>query len=346
MYAGKEGSFMSKPLLEVNDLKVEFKSKYETVYAVNGVNFSVYEGETFGLVGESGCGKSQTLRSILGLLKSPGKIVEGTVVYHDKDITHISEKDKRQFRGKEIGLIFQEPMTALNPVLKIKKQIFEAFDKKMKAEQKWKKAVSLMRLVGIPSPEERLEEYPHQFSGGMRQRAMIAIALASEPKLLLADEPTTALDVTIQDQIMKLLVNLKDSLGMSMILVTHDLGVVAQMCDRVAVMYAGYIVEMTDTVTLFAKPRHPYTYALMSSIPNRNSTSTNLETIDGMPPNLTQMPFGCPFAPRCRYVVDQCHNDIPNMKEIEPNHFIRCIRPDITESFKGLIDPQQIGGNK
>ena len=242
-------------LLEVSDLHVAFPSKRETVRAVDGVSFQVFQGETFGLVGESGCGKSQTLRSILGLLKQPGRITGGEIRYKGADIAKMSQRELQKIRGKEISMIFQEPMTALNPVLRIRSQMYEAFEgEKLSKEEKRRRAIELLKLVGIPSPETRLDEYPHQFSGGMRQRAMIAIALGARPKLLLADEPTTALDVTIQDQIMKLLNQLKQELGMSIILVTHDLGVIAQMCDRVAVMYAGQIVEMTDTVTLFSPP--------------------------------------------------------------------------------------------
>ncbi len=239
-------------LLKVRDLKTHFVTKKEVVKAVDGVSFDIYEKETFGLVGESGSGKSQTCRSILGLVKKPGKIVNGEILYKKKDIVKMNAEQLRAIRGHEISIIFQEPMTSLNPVLKIKKQIMEAFDRTdMTKAEKIKKSVELLRLVGIPSPETRMNEYTHQYSGGMRQRAMIAIALASEPSLLIADEPTTALDVTIQDQIMKLLNELKEELGMSILLITHDLAVVAQMCDRVAVMYAGIIVEMTDTFTLF-----------------------------------------------------------------------------------------------
>ena len=257
-------------LLEVKDLHVAFPSKRETVRAVDGVSFEVYQGETFGLVGESGCGKSQTLRSILGLLKQPGRITGGQILYRGADIAQMNDRALQKIRGKEISMIFQEPMTSLNPVLRISTQMYEAFeDEKLSKEAKRQRALELLRLVGIPSPETRLDEYPHQFSGGMRQRAMIAIALGARPKLLLADEPTTALDVTIQDQIMNLLDQLKRELGMSIILVTHDLGVIAQMCDRVAVMYAGQVVEMTDTVTLFSRPRHPIPMASWALCPAR-----------------------------------------------------------------------------
>ena len=327
-------------MLEVKGLSVQFPGKNETVKAVDSVSFDIYEGETFGLVGESGCGKSQTMRSILGLLKAPGRVTDGEILYKGKDIVKMTERQlQKEIRGSEISIIFQEPMTTLNPVLKIKNQIYEAFEgTKMSKEEKYKKAIELLKLVGIPSPETRLEEYPHQFSGGMRQRAMIAIALGARPKLLLADEPTTALDVTIQDQIMKLLNQLKEELAMSIILVTHDLGVIAQMCDRVAVMYAGQIMEMTDTVTLFARPRHPYTYGLMGSLPNEDTANTTLEAIGGAPPNLAHLPEGCPFAPRCKYAREVCHVSRPEISEVAPGHLVRCHCLDVTEGFKGLID--------
>jgi len=334
-----------KKILEVKDLQVYFPLKHEVVKAVDGVSFTIYEGDSFGLVGESGCGKSQTLFSILKLLKNPGKIVGGQILYKGEDLALLSEKEMEKVRGKEIAQIFQEPMTALNPVLTIKKQIFEAFvHTKMTNEEKEKQAIELLRMVGIPNPEKRLKEYPHQFSGGMRQRAMIAIALGENPNLLLADEPTTALDVTIQEQILALIEDLKEKLGMSMILVTHDLGVIAEMCNRVAVMYAGKIMEITDTITLFSKPRHPYAKALMNSLPN--GSRTKLETIKGTPPNLAKEIIGCPFAPRCKYAIDKCRKECPEMIEIEKNHFTRCHRIDVVSKFEGLIPVEEEGKNE
>jgi oligopeptide/dipeptide ABC transporter ATP-binding protein len=325
-------------LLEIKNLKTYFIMKNETVKAVDGVSFEVYQGETFGLVGESGCGKSQTCRSILKLIKSPGKIVDGEILYKGKDIVPLNSKEMRKIRGSEISIIFQEPMTSLNPVLKIKKQIMEAYDNtNLSRDEKLKKSIELLRLVGIPSPEDRIEEYTHQFSGGMRQRAMIAIALASSPNLLIADEPTTALDVTIQDQIMELLNELKEELKMSMILVTHDLAVVAQMCDRIAVMYAGMIVELTDTIELFSKPRHPYTYELMKSLPSKELKGKRLEPIEGAPPNLSNLPEGCPFYPRCRYAEKVCTEIRPELEEVRPGHLARCHFPEKTKLFKGTI---------
>lgn len=329
---------MAQKLLEVKNLQTYFVSKTETVKAVDDVSFDIYEGETFGLVGESGCGKSQTMRSILGLLKRPGKVMGGQILYKGRDIVQMKSKELRSIRGKEISVIFQEPMTSLNPVLKIKDQIYEAFeDTGMSKAEQYQRATELLKLVGIPSPETRLEEYPHQFSGGMRQRAMIAIALGSKPKLLLADEPTTALDVTIQDQIMKLINQLKEELDMSVILVTHDLGVIAQMCDRVAVMYAGHIVEMTDTVTLFTKPRHPYTYGLMGSLPLEHQSGAKLEAITGAPPNLANLPEGCPFAPRCKYAAEVCRKTLPPLTEVEPGHLARCHQAEVTKEFRGIV---------
>ena len=251
----------------------------------------------------------------------------------------MKEKELRKLRGKKMSVIFQEPMTSLSPVLKIKKQIMEIFDgTDMTRKEKEERAIELLRMVGIPSPEERIEEYTHQFSGGMRQRAMIAMALGAKPKLLIADEPTTALDVTIQDQIIKLINQLKQELNMSIILVTHDLGVIAQMCDRVAVMYAGVIVEMCDVVTLFATPRHPYTYALMCSLPDVGGAQTRLKAIQGNPPNLAHLPEGCPFAPRCTLCSEQCRKTRPELVEIAPGHMVRCHNVAQTVDFRGMIE--------
>ena len=327
---------MAEKILEVRNLKAYFPGRNETVKAVDGVSFEVYKGETFGLVGESGCGKSQTCRSILGLLKKPGQVVDGQIILDGQDITHLKEKELRKLRGKE-------PMTSLSPVLKIKKQLMEVFDgEPMTKAEKKKRAIELLKMVGIPSPEARMEEYTFQFSGGMRQRAMIAMALGAKPKLLIADEPTTALDVTIQDQIMKLINELKQELGMSVILVTHDLGVIAQMCDRVAVMYSGLIMEMCDVVTLFASPRHPYTYALMSSLPDPENTGERLNAIQGSPPNLAHLPEGCPFSPRCTECAEICKRQRPEMYEIAPGHYVRCHCLDKTAAYRGIIDAASV----
>ncbi len=329
------------PILEVAELKTWFFAKDSTVKAVDGVSFSIMQGETFGLVGESGCGKSATCRSILRLVHEPGRIVSGSITYKGQDLVKLSEEGMRKIRGKEIGMIFQEPMTALNPVLKIKEQIFESFEgMRMSTAQKYERAIELLRIIGIPTPEVRIEEYAHQFSGGMRQRAMIAIALAAQPKLLLADEPTTALDVTIQDQIIKLINSLKTRLGMSVLLVTHDLGVVSQMCDRVAVMYAGFIMELADTITLFSEPRHPYTYGLISSLPSGKERGARLEPIQGAPPDLGSLGPGCPFAPRCRFVGELCTRTMPEMREVSPGHMSRCHYIEKMAGIKGLIEPE------
>lgn len=327
-----------KTILEVQDLKITFEMGQQLVQAVNGVSFAMKEGETFGFVGESGCGKSTTSRAIIRLLSEKAQITDGSIHYFEQDILNLSEEELRKVRGRQIGMIFQEPMTALNPVLTVKKQIYEQFSgRKMSAKEKKEKAIELLRLVGIPSPEKRLHEYIHQFSGGMRQRAMIAIALAGSPRLLIADEPTTALDVTIQDQIMKLLNRLRRELGMSVLLITHDLGVISQMCDRVAVMYAGYIVETADVFTLFSTPRHPYTKGLIDALPNTQCGGM-LKPIEGAMPNLAKLPAGCPFAQRCSCREAVCENTLPEMRELTPGHFSRCFFPEKMEGQLGLID--------
>ena len=329
---------MAEVLLEVKDLKTYFPTRDELVKAVDGVSFCVYKGETFGLVGESGCGKSQTCRSILGLLKKPGRVVNGQILLNGQNLVGLMERELRKYRGKQMSVIFQEPMTSLSPVMKIKKQIMEIYDDQpMTRKEKKQKAIDLLRMVGIPSPETRVEEYTHQFSGGMRQRAMIAMALGAKPKLLIADEPTTALDVTIQDQIMKLINELKQEMDMSVILVTHDLGVIAQMCDRVAVMYAGLIMEMCDVVTLFAHPRHPYTYGLMRSLPDPAVKGGKLTAIAGSPPNLAHLPEGCPFAPRCTLCGEICKKQRPELAEIAPGHAVRCHFAAKTAAYQGII---------
>lgn len=336
---------MSNTLLEVKDLKTYFKMKGRTLKAADGVSFSVKEGETFGLVGESGCGKSTTCRSLIRLIHKPGRIVGGEILYQGADVIKMSERELEKLRGREIGMIFQEPMTALNPVLKVKEQLMESFKESgLSKKEKYEKSVNLLKLVGIPSPEQRMEAYPYQFSGGMRQRTMIAIALASQPKLLLADEPTTALDVTIQDQIIKLLNRLKQQLNMSMILVTHDLGAAAQMCDRIAVMYGGMIMENTDVITLFSTPRHPYTLGLLGSIAVNVERGVKLKPIQGSPPDLANMPEGCPFAPRCQYCEEICKKELPELKEIAPGHWSRCHCVAKLKTTQGIISPDSKGG--
>ena len=328
----------SENILEVENLRVEFPYKRQNLKAVNGVSFHMKRGETLGFVGESGCGKSTTAKAVMRLLAETAQIPEGSITYMDKDVLALNKEELRKIRGKEIGMIFQDPMTALNPVLTIREQIYEQFiGRKMSKKEKEAEAIRMLEYVGIPDPEARIKEYVYQFSGGMRQRAMIALALAGKPKLLIADEPTTALDVTIQDQVIKLLNRLKKEMGMSVLLITHDLGVISQMCDNVAVMYAGYIVEYTDTMTLFASPRHPYTCGLIEAIPSRNKHERPLQAIPGSTPSLEDLPKGCPFAERCAYCEAKCIQELPDLKEIAPDHFSRCHFPEKLDDYKGLI---------
>ena len=314
--------------LEVTDLRTRFHTPEGTVYAVNGISFSLKEGETLAVVGESGCGKSVTMMSILKLISTPpGEIVSGTVNYRDRDLLQLSENEMEDIRGKEIAMIFQDPMTSLNPVLTIGRQITETLrtHTPMDADQSRQRAITLLEMVGIPDAENRLGNYPHQFSGGMRQRVMIAMALACTPSLLIADEPTTALDVTIQAQIIELVKRLKEDVGMAMIWITHDLGVVAGMADRVIVMYAGFIVEEAQVDDLYDSPLHPYTLALLQALPRADRRrEKNLKSIQGVPPNLLSEPRGCPFAPRCEYVQERCINENPLLVEIENKHKAAC----------------------
>ncbi len=324
-------------LLEVKNLNMSFVSKVETTHAIRDVSFQVKKGETYGLMGESGCGKSTVCKCILQILAKTAVIESGEIIYKGEDLLKLSDNQMNRIRGREIGMIFQEPMTSLNPVIKIRDQIFQQFPAGWSREKKNKRAVELLDMVGIPSPDKRMNEYIHQFSGGMRQRAMIAIVLAAEPKLLLADEPTTALDVTIQDQIIRLLQELQKEMDMSIILVTHDLGVVSQMCDRIGVMYAGSIMESSSTVELFGRPKHPYLEGLIHSIPGDNARSGRLKQIVGIPPSLSNLPSGCPFHPRCAYASDICREKMPETKEIFPNHLCRCHLADRLEPMEGLI---------
>ncbi len=308
---------MKKPLLEVKDLKTEFRLAQATVHAVNGVSFTVHEGEVLGIVGESGCGKSVTALSIMRLIEQPGYIVGGEILLHDGDQTiDVATKSMGEMgniRGVKMSMIFQDPMTSLNPVLTIGYQIMEPLKlhRHMSDKQATDYAVKLLDRVGIPEARQRLKDYPHQFSGGMRQRVMIASAVACNPRLLIADEPTTALDVTIQAQIIDLIRELKDELGTSVIIITHDLGVIAEMADQVAVMYAGNIVENGPAEDIYETPQHPYTRALMGSIPRLRNWPERLTTIDGAPPSLTTIGVGCPFEPRCTLRVERCASENP-----------------------------------
>jgi len=318
------------PLLEISDLRTEIKLRQGVVHAVDGVSIHVEPGETLGIVGESGCGKTMTALSIMKLLPTGGSIVAGSIKLNGIDLAGLSDENMRRIRGNDIGMIFQDPLTSLNPTMTVGKQISEAvlLHREVSKEQAMDRAAEVLDLVGLPRVRERIKEYPHQFSGGMRQRVMIAMALACEPKLLIADEPTTALDVTIQKQILELIDDLRLRLGMSVILVTHDLGVIAGRADRVAVMYAGKIAETTDTITLFERPRHPYTEALFQSLPDKAAEAKErLYSIPGLPPDLTNPPAGCRFAARCRYVVDHCKEEEPELTGEVPGHKFRCFYP-------------------
>ncbi|WP_106496713.1 ABC transporter ATP-binding protein [Lentibacillus sp. Marseille-P4043] len=316
------------PLLNVRNLHTHFFTKSGVVKAVDGVDFDIKPGETLGIVGESGSGKSITAMSILGLVPSPpGKIVDGEIHFKGENLLHKTEKQMRKIRGKEIAMVFQDPMTSLNPVFTVEKQMVETilahenFSKKQARER----AIELLDLVGIPDPKKRLKNYPHEFSGGMRQRVMIAIALSCNPSLLIADEPTTALDVTIQAQILELFKKMQQELDMAIIMITHDLGVVAEVCDRVMVMYAGKPVEFTETKKLFDYGKHPYTLGLMNSIPKITTEKQKLEAIDGLPPDLRALPKGCSFAPRCKHVMESCLSTDPDLKSVDDDHFVRCL---------------------
>ena len=325
------------PLLDITDLRTEIRLKEGVVHAVDGVSIHVDPGETLGIVGESGCGKTMTALSIMNLLPTGGSIAGGSIKLSGLDISTLSDHDMRRIRGNEIGMIFQDPLTSLNPTMTVGRQIAEAVRLHGGAtkEQALDRAVEVLDLVGLPRARERIAEYPHQFSGGMRQRVMIAMALACEPKLLIADEPTTALDVTIQKQILELIDDLRLRLGMSVILVTHDLGVIAGRADRVAVMYAGKIVETTGTAALFDNARHPYTEALFHALPDKAAeTKERLYSIPGIPPDLTRPPAACRFAPRCRYATDHCREDEPQLMGETPGHQFACFYP-VGEAEKG-----------
>ncbi len=315
-------------LLEVKDLKTEFHTQDGIVHAVNGVSFAVDEGETLGLVGESGCGKSVSVLSVMRLIpQPPGKISGGQVLFQGRDLLKVDDEEIRSVRGNRIAMVFQDPMTSLNPVLTINTQISEALELHlgMTKEQARKRSIELLKMVGIPEAEGRIDDYPHQFSGGMRQRVMIAMALSCSPQLLIADEPTTALDVTIQAQITDIVKRLKRDLGMAIIWITHDLGVVAGLAERVIVMYAGFIVEEASVEELYGAPRHPYTIGLLGSLPRLDQLrDEHLTSIDGLPPDLVGLPAGCPFAPRCRYACELCRLENPHLEPAGPGHKVAC----------------------
>ena len=325
------------PLLEVKGLKTQFFTQDGVVKAVNGVSFYVEEGETLGIVGESGCGKSVSVLSVMRLIpQPPGRIVDGEVLFNEQNLLDLSDDEIRQVRGNKIAMIFQDPMTSLNPVLTIGRQIGEALELHlgMKREEARKRSAELLEMVGIPQAEDRLDDYPHQFSGGMRQRAMIAMGLACNPMLLIADEPTTALDVTIQAQIVDLVKRLRDEIGMAVIWITHDLGVVAGLADRMQVMYAGFVVEEADVKEAYANPRHPYTIGLLGSLPRLDERREDkLSSIEGLPPDLIALPEGCPFEARCVYAIEKCRTERPVLEPVGPRHRFACW-VDVTQSLQ------------
>jgi oligopeptide/dipeptide ABC transporter ATP-binding protein len=318
------------PLLSVEDLRVEFWTQRGTVYAVNGVSFEIAAGETLGIVGESGSGKSVTALAVLGILARSGRVTSGRAVFEGRDLIGLSDRELRRIRGRDIAMIFQDPMTSLNPVLTIGRQIRESLETHLGLDRKQSEArvVELLEQVGIPKARDRAGDYPHQFSGGMRQRAMIAMALACEPKLLIADEPTTALDVTIQAQILDLLRSLVADRDTALVLITHDLGVVAGMCERVHVMYAGMVVEAGSAEAVFATPRHPYTFGLLQSVPRLDTPRGRpLRPIEGAPRDMLRPASACPFAPRCAYEVEKSRQEVPPLLEIAPGHKVACFNP-------------------
>jgi oligopeptide transport system ATP-binding protein len=332
------------PLLQVKNLQTQFFTQDGVVKAVNGISYDVNEGETVGIVGESGSGKSVGVMSVMRLIPSPpGKIVGGEVLFEGRDLLKVSDDEIRSIRGNKIAMIFQDPMTSLNPVIPIGRQISEALELHlgMDKQQAKSRTVELLEMVGIPSAADRVGNYPHQFSGGMRQRVMIAMGLSCNPQLLIADEPTTALDVTIQAQITDLVNRLRDEIGMAVIWITHDLGVVAGLADRVIVMYAGTIVEEGPVVELYTNPRHPYTLGLLGSIPRLDEDRPEkLSSIEGLPPDLIDYPKGCPFYARCPYRIDQCLESLPSLQSVGPGHKAACI-VDVTTAQHTTEHPYQ-----
>jgi oligopeptide/dipeptide ABC transporter ATP-binding protein len=328
----------AKPLLDIKDLKTYFYTEDGVVKAVDGIDLQIGYKETVGIVGESGCGKTVTSLSVMRLVPNPpGRIIEGSIHFDGKNILELSEAQMRSIRGADISMIFQDPMTSLNPVFTVGHQISEAIMNHQDVDEfeAMERAAQMMDLVGIPDPDIRIKDYPHLFSGGMRQRVMIAMALSCNPKMLVADEPTTALDVTIQAQVLELMKNLKRDLDTSIMYITHNLGVVAEICDHVAVMYAGNIVEKSDVRTVFKNPQHPYTIALLASIPRLDKRILRLDVIRGFVPNLINPPSGCRFHPRCKYAFDRCPKEVPDTYEAEPMHYVRCHLFD-PDDYKGL----------
>lgn len=324
---------MKKRILEVKNLRTSFQTSKGMVEAIRGIDLHVEEGEILGIVGESGSGKSVTMKSVMGLLPSYAKIESEGIIYKDVNLAELSEKELQKYRGKEMAMIFQDPMTAMNPLRKVGYhlvQVIQRYKNCSKAEAE-KIGVEMLKQVGIPTPETRMKQYPHEFSGGMRQRALIAMALSCEPSLLIADEPTTALDVTIQAQILELLKKLHDERNMSIVIISHDMGVMANMCDRIAVMYGGIIVEEGTVDEIFYSPKHPYTKALLKSIPHpEHPKGEKLVGIDGAPPSLYHLPKGCPFAERCEFAAEKCKEMMPEFKTYSETHRAKCFC-DMTE---------------
>lgn len=315
-------------ILNVQGLETQFKTKEGIVHAVNGVSFKLNKGETLAIVGESGCGKSVSMLSILKLIPTPpGRVVAGSARYQSNDLLKMSKKQIRKIRGAEIGMVFQDPMTSFNPLLTIGRQLREPLEIHfgMQRQKSEKKAIEILEMVGIPKAKSRIKDFPHQFSGGMRQRVMIAMALICSPEILIADEPTTALDVTIQAQIVELVKQISNDLGMAVIWITHDLGIVAGLADRVNVMYAGFVVEEAKRKSLYANPQHPYTIGLLQSLPRIDDTGhRRLASIEGLPPVLLEKPQHCPFANRCTYVIDKCRQENPPLIPVEDGHLVAC----------------------
>jgi oligopeptide/dipeptide ABC transporter ATP-binding protein len=337
---------VAQTLLQVEDLHTQFKTSRGVVRAVDGVNLHIDVGETLGVVGESGCGKTMTALSILRLLPDPGKIMSGRILFRGKDVTKMDDEEIRDFRGNDVSMIFQDPMTSLNPVTKVGRQIEEAMTAhdRFTPEQAKTRVIELLKRVRVPAPERRVNDYPHQFSGGMRQRAMIAMGLANEPALLIADEPTTALDVTVQAQIIQLMKQLNRELGTAMMLITHNMALVASLCQRVVVMYAGRIVEEGPVEQIFRSPQHPYTWSLLRSVPRVDELlKDRLVSIKGLPPDLSRLPPGCKFHPRCPFVVSRCKVEEPGLDEVAANQVARCwvlmrnVPEEQVATAKGLV---------
>ena len=339
---------MTDNILEVKNLSTQFFTRGGTIKAADDVSFSIKPGSTLALVGESGSGKSVTSLSIMRLVQPPGKITAGEIIFDGRDLLKLDEREMRRLRGREIAMIFQDPMTSLNPVYTVGDQVAEAIQlhQSVSRKQAWAKSVEMMRRVKIPDAERRAKDYPHQLSGGMRQRVMIAMALSCKPKLLIADEPTTALDVTIQAEILDLLRSLKDDFNLSMLLITHDLGVVAETADRVAVMYAGRVVEEAPVRDIFRAPRHPYTEGLLASVPRLTEQGIKrhrLQTIEGTVPNLLHLPEGCKFAPRCAYVIDRCSEGEIPLIDTDDDRRARCIRFQEVGDVASKTHPERSG---